>query len=799
MEKLSFSQTLLTRCGRPPAWVRGRFEESSAMKPYLAVLLAILLQGVLLGTAVGQTATPSPEGVDTGNYNYQGTIELGYRFVNSDGSQPVYNTFVNEQQGPRLLNQTLSMRSLNHQGILFDTLFLSSFGWGGDPENASRLRISKDKWYNFNMTFRRDRNFWDYNLLANPLNPPNPFVQVNSTPHEQQTVRRMYDYNLTLLPQSKVRFRLGFTRNNMEGPALSSIHEGTDTVLFQNTRTLLDAYQFGVDFKLLPKTNISYDQFLQYYKGDSSWTDQNFGFQLGPNSPVDAGISYNPTASQPCATPILDATTTPPTLNPACNGFQSYGRTAPTRVSYPTEQLTVQSSYFSHIDLSARGSYSSSESKVANWTEGFLGLATRNRQRISDLSGPSSARRVSANADLGVTIRVTEKFRIVDTFRFSNFRIPGSWDFLNASFFGATLLSAPNVFSPATCPPPFTAATCPQHNTSSGADITADHRNDFLRQDAKLNTFELEYDFTRRISGHAGYRYETREITNNQFDLADLIFFPSLANRGVCVGLPVDANGVCTTSTIDNSASVIQVHGHSLLAGISAHPTNAFRANFDLELFSADNAPTRISPRNLQHYKTRVNYKPKSWVNLSGTVNILESRNNQTSIAHKEHNRNYGFTLMLNPKPRFGFEFGYNYDDVFSTTNICYVATPPPTGTTSCGAPFLQSPSIYNNTVNFGYTNIMIKPIKRVTANLGYNLTSTSGNTLILTPILSTLGPLAFNFHKPTASLDVDLSKGFTWRTAWNYYDYNEKSVAGTLAARDFHSNSATLSLRYDF
>jgi hypothetical protein len=93
----------------------------------------------------------------------------------------------------------------------------------------------------------------------------------------------------------------------------------------------------------------------------------------------------------------------------------------------------------------------------------------------------------------------------------------------------------------------------------------------------------------------------------------------------------------------------------------------------------------------------------------------------------------------------------------------------------------------------------MFKPIPRVTANLGYNLTSTSGDTLILNPILTTLGPLAFNFHKPTASVDVDLAKGFAWRTAWNYYDYNEKSAPGSLAPRDFQSNSATLSLRYAF
>jgi len=43
------------------------------------------------------------------------------------------------------------------------------------------------------------------------------------------------------------------------------------------------------------------------------------------------------------------------------------------------------------------------------------------------------------------------------------------------------------------------------------------------------------------------------------------------------------------------------------------------------------------------------------------------------------------------------------------------------------------------------------------------------------------------------------LVKGLTWRTAWNYYDSNEKSNPGLLTARDFHGNSTTLSLRYAF
>ena len=60
----------------------------------------------------------------------------------------MYDTLVNLQTGPRFLDQTLSMQSLDHQGVLFDDLYLNSFGWGGDPNNSLRLRADKNKWYN---------------------------------------------------------------------------------------------------------------------------------------------------------------------------------------------------------------------------------------------------------------------------------------------------------------------------------------------------------------------------------------------------------------------------------------------------------------------------------------------------------------------------------------------------------------------------------------------------------------------------------------------------------------------------
>ncbi len=217
-----------------------------------------------------QDSSDEVKGIDSGNYNIQQSAEIGYRGTWINGNQDTYNTFVHLGEGPRLLDYTLSMRSINHQGFLFDNLNFSNFGYGGDPNDVSRLRIEKNKLYDFSVLFRRDKNFWDYNLLANPLNPvpfstatpPPSFAVTNQafaatqSPHSLDLVRRMGDYDLTLLPQSRVRFRLGYSRLVNEGPSLTSFHGTTDFLLAQNFRMTTNAYRVGVDFQVLPKTTI---------------------------------------------------------------------------------------------------------------------------------------------------------------------------------------------------------------------------------------------------------------------------------------------------------------------------------------------------------------------------------------------------------------------------------------------------------------------------------------------------------------------------------------------------------------
>ncbi len=159
----------------------------------------------------GYNTTGSNEGAQLGDYEVKQTIEFGGRVADISGSRSIWDSYVNVDSGPRLLQQTLDMHSANHTGLLFADLTLANFGYGGDPNNLTRLQIQKGTLYNFQANFRRNKNFFDYNLLANPLNPAIsiPNIPYPISPHLFETTRRMSDFNLGLFDQAPVRLRFG--------------------------------------------------------------------------------------------------------------------------------------------------------------------------------------------------------------------------------------------------------------------------------------------------------------------------------------------------------------------------------------------------------------------------------------------------------------------------------------------------------------------------------------------------------------------------------------------------------------
>jgi hypothetical protein len=887
-----------------------------------SIFFAVFVVAPFLSPAVRAQDDSGPsKGINSGDYNIHSSIEAGYRVSEINGNQDTYDTFENLNSGLRLFDYTLEMRSLDHNGFLFDNLSFSNFGYGGDPNDVTRLRIGKNKWYDFRLLFRRDKNFWDYNLFANPLNPASlnppgslntgcyvgppttafpqgapafcstPAVPQNHSLNSLDLVRRMQDYDLTLLPNSAIQFRLGYSRNRNEGPSLFTTDGGTISAFNQMNSYTTNAYRAGIDIRILPRTTFSFDEFLSYFKQDNVVTDnpstnpQNFGFVLAnptalgtPNgTPVDLGNIWSTQThaeALPCATPIVTGTVN--TAFPTCNGFLSYSQVGNPRNFMPTERFRFQSNYFKNFEMSGSVGYSTSNNQIPNFLESVDGYTARNIERGSTTSGPANAKRVSVNADWSGVYSITDKLRILDQFRYDNWRIPGMWALDETNIFGtgypglAGLQQSQAVFNAVNCPPGSNAVTCPQHlgptatSTGSAADVITGLVSTFLGQNLKSNTLELQYDFNKRVSAHIGYLYTNRTISQFGQDgptNTDMIYFPGgvgatsatdfFAARGSCSLLTNPTFTGCTLNP-DGSVSFIApaaasptrslttINENALLLGAVVRPIEALRITADLEFGSNDNSYTRIDPRQVQSYKIHANYKPRPWAVLDGAVEIHENRDNVSFVDNLEHDRSYSFSALLMANQRLSIDFGYNYWNVFTQSEICFnysttytfpnpapppatltgiaSSSPPGVATTACpiagasvGPPPTATPpgtglgalSTYSSTDHFAHAAVMWKPMKRVTAMLGYGGSFVRGNTIFLNP-LTPSGTLDFNYQRPYASIAIDVYRNVTYKMSWNYYGFTQTGNTSpfglaAIQSANFNGSNATFSLRYAF
>jgi hypothetical protein len=829
-------------------------KQNGSLASWRAAAMAMAL--ISAGTATAQAQLPEQTltqtadesaGKTSGNYIIQQSVEFGYRDSLIGGNLNNYNTFENLNSGFRLFDYTVDMRSINHQGILFDSLTFSNFGYGGDPNDVSRLRIQKNKWYDFRALYRRDKNYWNYNLLANPLNPTsfNPTTPIVNSPHALDLSRRMQDYDLTLLPESRIRFRLGYSYNVNSGPAFATIEGGTEPLLSESVRDTTNAYRMGVDYRGISKTTLSFDEMLTYSKVDNIETDNNLTYQLSNGTPVDLGLVFNGTS--PCAKPITSAATTPPTVTANCNGYLSYSQVQNPRSTFPTERFSFQSTYIKNFSMSGSAAYSSGNNTVNGFNEAIDGWASRTLTRESTTAGPAETKRVSVNANWSGDYQVTDKLNIVDGFRYDNWRIPSMWASAETNLFatppgaGQTGLLLPvAMITPSTfatvCPmAPFNGPLCPQHNSSSGADVTNELVSQFLGQNIRSNTIELKYDLTHRISAYAGYMYSARTIADFSatFDAGE-IYLPGgptgtpandyLAARGDCALVAGALPTACTkngdgsiqegspTNLVaeaanDAARNLYDIHESVALLGATVRPTDQLRITADLMFGYDDNSFTRISPRQLQSYKIQVRYTPAPWANVSGSVDIQENRDNVSMVNNLEHGRTYGFVTTLSPNSKLFVDFGFSYMNVYTQTYICFPDTGSTIFTTPCSITGATSPlgalSFYSSDDYYVYGHVTWKPYKRVTAMLGYAGSIVRGNTTFLNPLAPT-GTLDFNYVKPLASLSFDIYKGLAYKTAWNYYGYNDKGVANPaglapLPSQNFNGSNITFSFRYAF
>ena len=689
-----------------------------------------------------QAPAPASEEKVIGGYVTHQSLELGGHIVEQSGSGPMYNTLVNIHSGPRILSQSLTMRAKDPSGAkFFDNLSTSSFGYGGDPINVTVLNISKGRLYDFRGSFRRNRQYFDYNLLANPLIPPNsnPFVPALSSPHLFNTVRRVTDLNLTLAPLSRLSARFGYNHNINQGPSYSSVHVGTDALLLQNWRNSTDTWTAGVDWKPVPRTTFSYDQFITYYKGDTNWQLAGLNYLLSNGTPVSLGVNLSSVWGTPCSSPFNSNGT----VNPNCNAYLAYQRYEPIRTLFPTEQFRFQTSSMSRLTMNGRLLYNDTTSNGKNFYELFNGFSSRSSMRQSITTGSSKAQRVNVNGDFGVTWQVTPKLSVSDVYDYWYYRQSGTNVFTETDYTGSSMLVPPG-------------------NPTSGT--TTDYQ--ILNQKTNANTITSAWDVTARARLSIGYRYRSRTITQ----LTD----------------------------------VVPIHENWGLFGAALRPTPQLRINLNFDGMYADNAFTRISPRQLQHYRVRATYQPRPWLSFSGSANIMESRNNVTNVNHLDHNRSFSFGTSIAPGEKWSLDMSYGYSDIYSTTLLCYASTPPPptAGTAppicvSAGTPY-KSDGYYNQPTQYGSFGVVSSPLKRFHVNAGYRISAVNGTTTFMN-VRQVNGSLQSYFQSPYAGVAWDLEQQWTWKADYNFYGYGEGLPIGPTLPRNFHGNIITLAVRYAF
>jgi hypothetical protein len=343
----------------------------------------ILVGGVLYAQ---QVVAPTPEqvgsarGVNVDDYNITDSFETGYRFAEVGGDIGQYRADVNYGNGIRLLGSSLSIDSKDGHGRWFDKILLNTMGLGNDPYQSATLRVEKNGLYRYDMLWRLDAFY-------------NPGLTISAGEHLMDTIRRMQDHDLTLLPQSRFRVHLGYSRNDQTGPALSSVQEfnteGFAFPTFQNVRREWNEFRLAADGE---------------FAGFKFTVQRRWEFFTDDSTENGAGLPPTPIAPT-VGTTLLDFLRTQP-----------YHGQSP---GWLGNLFTNRK----HWGLNARMTYVSGSGDFAlnEFASGFAAGLAANQQIL--VSG--NAQRPETAADVGINIYPTDKLTIVNNSSVHDTRIVG--------------------------------------------------------------------------------------------------------------------------------------------------------------------------------------------------------------------------------------------------------------------------------------------------------------------------------------------------------------------------------------
>src|SRR5687767_10590185 len=106
--------------------------------------------------AQAPTPSPSPAAASEG-YSVTSSIELGVRGLSVNGDRDKYRSDLNYRAGFRIFDSSFLIENNSKGSRLFDSVLITTTGFGSDPSGSFRSNIDKTGLYKFDANVRRVR------------------------------------------------------------------------------------------------------------------------------------------------------------------------------------------------------------------------------------------------------------------------------------------------------------------------------------------------------------------------------------------------------------------------------------------------------------------------------------------------------------------------------------------------------------------------------------------------------------------------------------------------------------------
>lgn len=215
-------------------------------------------------TDAAQTDQSAASPVPAAEPSFSGSVDFGYRWVNTGGSFNTYRSVIDLGAGPKLFGLDFTFQDPKHR--LFDRLDVRATDWGGDPYNTVTVNARKRGVYDFRSSYRNMRYFDFLPSFADPTAGLGFFLDQRS--YDMQ--RRVSSFQLDLRPGTQFIPYVAYDRNSNYGDGITTFVANSNSYPVRNgIRDSMDNYRGGLRIEM-PRYHVTLEQGGTMLKDDQN-------------------------------------------------------------------------------------------------------------------------------------------------------------------------------------------------------------------------------------------------------------------------------------------------------------------------------------------------------------------------------------------------------------------------------------------------------------------------------------------------------------------------------------------------